>query len=142
MAKNCMILTPPAADMEALGKMADVAVAAGPSTSYWPYYQFVKALAEFRQGHFREASDWAQKVVAAGGEETRMVEAYAVMAMAQYQQKQLDEARVTLESGNSLAEERFAKPGINWHDRIIAQLLLREAGQLIQPGETQPEGTR
>src|SRR5713101_8044303 len=48
MAKDCLILPPPAADLETIGKMADTAVAAGPDHKFWHYFQFVKGLAEYR----------------------------------------------------------------------------------------------
>src|SRR4029077_1182327 len=50
-AKDCLVLPPPAADLERLAKMADTAVAAGPNDSSWPYYVVVKGLAEYRRGH-------------------------------------------------------------------------------------------
>jgi hypothetical protein len=35
--------------------MVETAVAAGPHHPYWPYFQFVKGLAGYRQGRFAEA---------------------------------------------------------------------------------------
>ncbi len=132
MAKACMILPPRTNDLQMLSSMADVAVAAGSTSGDWPYYEFVKGLAEYRQGRFGPAIEWLQKVVSAAGDPTRALEAYAVLAMAQYRQGEATAARGTLGSGRAFAEEQLQKyNGPNWHDRITAEALMREAGALI-----------
>lgn len=134
MAKVCMILPPPNANLQTLAKMADTAISVGPTDSDWVFYEFLKALAEYRLGHFATAVDWAQKVVTQGAEPPRSVEAYAVLAMAQYQQQQVSEARATLTAGREFVRQKLdSYQGVNWHDKIIAQTLMAEAGALIQP---------
>ena len=130
MAKACMIVPPPKADLDALARMADVAIAAGPQAEYWPYYEFVKGLAEYRQGHFAAAGEWSQKVIAAGGDATRLVQAYAVLAMAQFQQHQAERAHATLGLAREVAGRKYEGP--NWQDGITGEALLREAEALIQ----------
>jgi Flp pilus assembly protein TadD len=133
MAKDCLILPPPAADLETIGKMADTAVAAGPDHKSWHYFQFVKGLAEYRQGHFASAAEWLQKVAGREGDPHRTVAAYMVLAMAQYQLKQVDEARATLAKGVKLADSKLATlGGPQWNDQITAQVLTREARTLIE----------
>src|SRR5262249_28754292 len=73
MAKDCLLLPPLAADLETLGKMADVAVAVGPTNTFWRYFQFVKGLAEYRQGHFDAAVKWLQEVTLNNSDVTRTV---------------------------------------------------------------------
>ena len=133
MAKDCLILPPSAADLETLGKMADTAVAAGPGHKSWNYFQFVKGLAEFRQGHFASAKEWLEKVAAHEGDPNRTVAAHMVLAMAQYQLKQNDEARATLAKGLKIADARVTRvDGPQWNDQMTARLLMREAKRLIE----------
>src|SRR6266542_1787445 len=133
MAKDCLILPPSAADLETLGKMADTAVAAGPGHKSWNYFQFVKGLAEFRQGHFASAKEWLEKVAAHEGDPNRTVAAHMVLAMAQHQLKQNDEARATLAKGRKIADAKVTRvDGPQWNDQMTARLLMREAKTLIE----------
>jgi tetratricopeptide (TPR) repeat protein len=113
-AKDCLMLPPSADSLAGLAKMADIAVAAGPTNPSWPYYMFVKGLAEYRQGHFAAAVEWLRK------------------AMAECQLGQTNAAREALAQGIKIAETELARPGrIDWNDGLIAQFLLREAQGLI-----------
>ena len=134
-AKDCLILPPPASSLEHLAQMADIAVAAGTNDTSWSYYAFVKGLAEFRQGHFAGASEWLQKVAPNEGVPTRTAQAYAVSAMAEYRLGQTNAAHAALAEGVKIAQSQLTKPGrIDWNDQLIAHFLLQEAEGLI--GET------
>jgi len=134
MAKDCLMLPPPAASLDRLAKMADTAVAAGPTNSSWPYYEFVKGLAEYRLGHFAGALEWLRKVAAQEGVPARTAQARATIAMAEYQLGQTNAARAALAEGITIAKEKLTHPDrIDWNDQLIAQFLLREAQGLI-PG--------
>jgi Flp pilus assembly protein TadD len=52
MAKDCLILPDSRADAETINRMIDTGLAAGSEHPFWSYFQFVKGLAEYRQGHF------------------------------------------------------------------------------------------
>jgi Flp pilus assembly protein TadD len=137
MAKDCLFVPPPSSEFSAIARMVETAVTAGPDHQYWPYFQFVKGLAEYRQGRFASAAEWLQKVLAQNGDTYRTVQAYITLAMAQHQLNQTDQARVTLAKGLEIAETRFPKPGKasldeQWHDWIIAHVLMREAKGLIE----------
>jgi len=135
MARDCLILPPHAAELGTIGKMVDTAVAAGPNHQFWDYFQFVKGLSEYRQGHFADAAGWLQKVAAHESDPNRTVEAYMVLAMSQRQLNQAAEARVTLARGLKIADARLGKPGSpQWNDQIAAQMLMREARALIESG--------
>jgi Flp pilus assembly protein TadD len=135
MARDCLILPPSTADLEAIGKMVDTAVAAGPNHQYWDYFQFVKGLFEYRNGRFASAAEWLQKVTPHDSDPNRTVEAYMVLAMTQHQLKQVDEARATLGKGLQIADAKLSKPGSpQWNDQIAAQMLVREARALIESG--------
>ena len=144
MAKDCLILPPPAADLPAIVRMADVAIAAGSTNKPWPYFQFAKSLAEYRQGRFESAAEWSEKVAAIKGDWYRAVQAHMVLAMAQQQLHKTNEARATLAKGIEIADMRFPKAGKGsldeqWNDWIIAHALMREAQALIEGG---PETSR
>ena len=135
MARDCMILPPPAADLETIGKMVDTAVAAGPRHQFWDYFQFVKGLYEYRHGHFAGAAEWLQKVVEHEGDPNRTVAACMVLAMSQHQLNQVNEARLTLARGLKIADARLGRPGSpQWNDQIAAQTLMSEAKALIEGG--------
>ena len=133
MAKDCLILPPATTDFEAIDKMVGTAVDAGPNHKLWDYFQFVKGLAEYRQGRFGSAVEWVQKVVGHDRDPNRTVAAYMVLAMAQHQLKQQDEARATLAKGLEIAKERVARlDGVQWIDQMSARVLMRQARALIE----------
>ncbi len=139
-AKDCLMLPPPAASLERLAKMANTAVAAGPANNSWPYYEFVKGLAEYRQGHAAVALEWLRKVADQEEVPARTAQAYATMAMAEYQLGQTEAARASLAKGVKIAETKLTIGRLDWNDTIIAQSLLHEAQGLIvgssNPAET------
>jgi serine/threonine protein kinase/Flp pilus assembly protein TadD len=142
MAKDCLMLPPPAASLPKLAKMADIAVAAGPSANSWPYFQYVKGLAEFRQGHFAAALEWLRKVVDEEGAPARSIQAYATMAMAEYQLGHTNAAQSDLGAALKLAEEKLGPGRIDWNDQLTAQFLLREAQALMPKVPKSPEPTK
>jgi len=135
MARDCLILPPPATDLETIGKMVDTAVAAGPHHQFWDYFQFVKGLYEYRHGHFAGAVEWLQKVVEHEGDPNRAVAACMVLAMSQHQLNQVAQAGATLARGLKIADARLGRPGSpQWNDQIAAQMFMREARTLIESG--------
>jgi serine/threonine protein kinase len=131
-ARYCMMLPPPADSLARLAKMADIALAAGPTDTSSAHYELVKGLAEYRQGHFAGALEWLRKAAAQEGAPARMAQADAALAMAECQLGQTNAAREALAEGTKTAETELAKPGrIDWNDGLIAEFLLREAQGLI-----------
>jgi len=144
MAKDCLILPCATADFEAIGKLAETAVTAGKNQSALPYFQCTKALAEYRQGHFTNAIVWARKSLenpSFGADASRFVEAYSVLAMAQCQQNEAQEARATLAQGTDMAKKLTnldsSDIGSGWRDWIIAQALIKEGDTLIRDRSSQ-----
>ena len=134
MAKASLILPPAAADLEKLARMVNTAVSAGSSNPDWPFFQFLKGLAEYRQGHFDAAIEPLRSVADKDGIPSRTAEAYCALAMAQYQRQQTQPAHASLEAGRKLFHEKLAGPDVlNWNDRLIAQALMQEATALIEP---------
>ena len=138
LAEVCLITPCSGLDLEALNHMVDTAVTLGSTNSSLPYFQFAKALAEYRQGHFATAIQWAKKILAPEDIPFRNAEAWMVMAMAQHQLGQFDEARAALAKGIATAEAKLPKlengdlGETTWKDWIIAHTLTSEAKALIE----------
>jgi hypothetical protein len=135
MAKDCLLLPSAGADLKSVAALADVAVSSGSNAPAAPYFEFCKALAEFRLGHNQEAVNWAGLAMQ-GQYDYPKANAAAVMAMSQFKLNQLDNARTTLAYCNKLIEEKMPKfgqdLGDDWPDWIIAHALLSEAKGLIE----------
>jgi len=140
-AKACLFLPSSEVDLQAAGHLADTTVARGAEDQYaMPFFQDCKALSEYRQGHFAEAVDWAQKPLKVSGIYVHG-HAYAVAAMAYWQLGEKDQAREMLAKGDSLAPRLMPAsiaedPGNAWLAWLFARIQLDEAAALIKPGST------
>jgi hypothetical protein len=131
-AKDCLMFQPSNGNLERLGKMAATAITGGPTNNAWPYFQFVKGLAEYRLGHYAGAQEWLGKIVLGVGVPPRDVEVQATLAMAQYRSGQTNAAEAALAAGIKIVESEPNKSDrIDWNDQIIAKTLLREAHTLV-----------
>ncbi len=135
MAKDCLILPSSGVDLNAAASLADVAITRGTNLSALPYFQFCKALAEFRLGHCEEAVNWAGRAIEGPFVPPRAC-AGAVMAMSQFKLNQFDNARTTLSNCNRLIKERLPEAGHDlgseWREWIIATSLQSEAKRMIE----------
>jgi hypothetical protein len=118
--------------------MAETAVTGTQSGHVNPFVQCCKALAEYRQGHWQGAIDWAQRAAENSFPYSR-AEAYATLAMAQFQMKQIENSRATLAKCVEVVETQMPKLesgdlGRDWRDWIIAHALLTQARTLIEGG--------
>ena len=134
-----MILPPAQSSLSRLAALADTALSGGSTNNDWPHFQFVKGLVEYRQGNFSQAIEPLQFVISRGGVDSRMAEAYGVLAMAQYRLGQKDAAAASIASGRKFAKGRTFDFTPDWDDRIIAQLFLQEAGALIDSSNAKPQ---
>jgi tetratricopeptide (TPR) repeat protein len=140
MAKDCLVLPSIRADLQTLARMTEVAVTRGATTLELPAFQFCKALAEYRQGHFMEAVGLAEQTVKYPNPYPE-AGAYAVMAMAKYRLKQTDGARVALAKVAGIIDTKMRKIengdlGSGWRDWIIVHTLFAEANSVIQNAAT------
>jgi len=141
-AKEFLILPPPAADLVTLSNLTEVAVAAGPQSGYWPWFQYIKGLTEYRLGHFASAVDWTRGALkAARNVPFRNVGVYAVLAMAEHQLNQVDEARAALAKAREIAKSDLPQFGSHnlgpdWNDVTISRILLHEAEGVVEGGGT------
>jgi eukaryotic-like serine/threonine-protein kinase len=141
LAKACLFLPSSEVDLKVVGHLADTTVTLGVrDKGAMPFFQVCKALSEYRQGHFVEASDWAQKTLKIPGNYAHG-HASAVLAMAYWRLGKKEEAQGMLAKGEtlcprimplSIAEER----GNGWTVWLFARVSLDEATDLIQPGVT------
>jgi serine/threonine protein kinase len=129
MAKDCLILPSPGADLSIERQWADTAIAAYQD----PFFCFCKGLAEYRQQHFLAAVEWARKALGYPGVQTLSCEAYALLAMAQHESLQRHEAADSL----AKAVEIQQTPPSGYPDCLIARALVREAKALIE-GDSKP----
>jgi serine/threonine protein kinase/Flp pilus assembly protein TadD len=133
MAKDCLIIPMSGADLDTLAKMADLAVTAGKSHPYIPYFQFAKGLAEYRQGSFSSAAEWMRRVLESRDGSWRDAQAYSLLAMTQQRLGQTDAALGSLAEGSRIIDTRGPKPeasgGGDW---IMTRALRTEAEKLLQ----------
>jgi tetratricopeptide (TPR) repeat protein len=129
-AQDCFLLPDSGADLALMDKLADKAVMAGSGTDGFPYFQACKAMSNYRLGNFSEAVAWGEKA-AKSSAEFAQAKAYAVLAMAHWQQGERDQARAALARGDALAP-RAEDLGESWVAWLMARISLDEATRLIQ----------
>lgn len=134
-ADDCLLLPDLSVDLQVVNRLATEAVTIGNDASALGYFQACKALSEYRQGHFSEAASWAEKSLKTGQPYAR-AKGYAVLAMAQWQLGQKENARARLAQGDALAPpispaEDTVDLGDSWVAWIFARVSLEEASALI-----------
>jgi serine/threonine protein kinase/tetratricopeptide (TPR) repeat protein len=140
MSKDCLLMPNSGVDLERVDKLADTAVTAGTGNGNgWgmPWFVTAKALSNYRQGHFAEAIDWAEKSHDSS-QPLSVAQADAILALADWQLGQKDKARNMLAEGDKLAPS--LPPGHDpldlgdsWVAWLFARIQLDEAAKLIQP---------
>ncbi len=140
-AKACLLRSASGQNLQALGRLADLAATRGAGDSgALPFFQLGKALAEYRLGHFAEAIAWAQKTYASSATSAH-AQACGVLAMGYWRQGDKDLARAMLAKGETLAPAVLPAsvaedPGDGWQSWLYARTFLDEAAALIQPPST------
>ncbi len=139
-AKACLFLPSSELDLNAIGHLADTTVTRGIGDhNAMPFFQDCKALSEYRQGHYAEAVEWAQKPLKIPGIYVHG-HAYAVLAMAYWQLGEKDEARAMLAKGDALDPRIMPgsvaeDPGNAWLAWLYARIQLEEATALLVSAE-------
>ncbi len=137
-AKSCLFLPSSEADLKLISRLADSTVADGVGDQgAKPYFQDCKALCEYRQGHYSQAIEWAQKPLKVPGLHV-YGHAYAVLAMAYWQLGEKDKAREMLAKGEESAPPTMPTgiaedPSTAWQGWLYARIQLEEASALIGP---------
>jgi tetratricopeptide (TPR) repeat protein len=142
----CLLMPVTGSDLEASARLADRAVshiAENPSLgnaredSDAAVAKFAKGLSEYRQGHFAEAAEWAQKALSRKGlDSPAQVAAYSVLAMSQIRMNQSAAARLAYRQANEIVAQKFPTLDCGYrywhfHDPLMAKILLRQAESLI-----------
>ncbi len=136
-AKSCLFLPPSEADLKQIAHLSDLTVVQGiGDPGAIPYFQDCKALSEYRQGHYTEAVEWAQKPLKIPGLHV-YGHAYAVLAMAYWQLGDKDEARAMLAKAEELTPPSMPAaiaedPSKAWQGWLYARIQLDEATALIE----------
>jgi tetratricopeptide (TPR) repeat protein len=140
--KLCLMLPSSEVDLALVVRLADGALTGRIKDIYIPYSEFAKGLAEYRQGRFANAADWMRKSIDNpfyGAGHSRYVQSYMVLAMAQYQLNEYEEARAAFAKGREIEQAKLPKfdgrdigSGWYWRDPVVARCLMDEAQALIE----------
>jgi tetratricopeptide (TPR) repeat protein len=135
-AGNCLLLPESGIELSVVVELTNFAASAT-NHERIGWFEFAKALAEYRQDHFTGAIEWSQKALARGGVLEREVLAEIVLAMAHRRLMQADEARRALGNALSKIDKRLPNPdssdlGPDWSVRLTVRIVTREAKNLIQ----------
>jgi hypothetical protein len=133
-AKACLFAPPEEAYREAALSLADRASSLDRGDWLTPHLRFIKGLAEYRRGNYRDAAQWCRRAL-----ETRenpfsflRIQNDFVLSMALAQLHDSVEAKAAFTRGAQLLKSespRFEQPGPdgNWHDWLICRFLHEEA---------------
>jgi serine/threonine-protein kinase len=142
-AKACLLLPGAADELHQAAALADRAVAAGPQHPWFAYFQLVKGLAEFRQGHFDSADEQLRAAMTPKAPTTITVPARLVLAMMHQRRGRPQEARQMLAAAVVAFDWEASNAGDV--DAWVCHVLRRQAEALILPnlpaflrGEYQP----
>jgi serine/threonine protein kinase len=138
-AQACLLVPGGGCDLETAARLADRAVAVERQNPSIHNFEFPKALAEFRRGHFADSIKWMNNDIQAGittRDANADIAAYAVIAMAEKQLQHPSAARAALARGTDLSRTRIPQAGDadlggDWDAWLLARILLREAHALI-----------
>jgi eukaryotic-like serine/threonine-protein kinase len=126
--RACLLLPASEGELQQAVALTERAVAASGAN---PYFRFAQGLARYRQGRF----DDSIKLMTGGAASVMGPSPRLVLAMAQYQKNQQDQARKTLAA--AIASYDWSGAKADNHDAWIAHILRREAEALILRGREQ-----
>jgi tetratricopeptide (TPR) repeat protein len=132
-AKACLILPLGGPEQKAACELADRAVAMAQGHWVEPLAEATRGLAAYRRARFVDAVAWADRSLSREpGTWNREIPAHLVRAMALSRLGRRDEAGVALARASDLYRAKIANPGGaakggDWHDKVICELLRREA---------------
>lgn len=141
-AKICLLLPLQHADPQELDVLAQLTELGGSelnaNASYWG--PLGKAIFAYRRGDFLDADRWAELCVSNSRSPAATATAQCFGAMAHQQMGNTAKAEELLqEADRTLAEKLPLLPipqQLNqWHNKLIAEIVYKEAKQLIDPGE-------
>jgi tetratricopeptide (TPR) repeat protein len=132
-AKACLLLPLGGPEQVAACDLADRAVALARGHWIEPWAEATRGLAAYRREDFADAVAWADRCLARGpGDWNRELPAHLVRALALGRLGRRDEARAALARASDLYRTKVASQGGladggGWHDRVVCEVLRREA---------------
>jgi WD40 repeat protein/Flp pilus assembly protein TadD len=131
-AKACLLLPTSGADLARASNLADAALA-----EEHEWLGITKGLAEYRQGRFASAVEWARKSLSQSKADRRSAQAFLILAMAYHQLGQVDRSRNALDRGNEIVRNdvetgKDSDLGADWQDWLTNRILLREVAALLE----------
>ncbi len=142
-AKICL-LSPDPVDTDLPARLAERAVASGPSSNIYHWFLLAKGIAEYRTGQFEQAVRRLEECrdLAPKTQTYCLAADHLFLAMANHQLGKGARARRDYEAANRIMA-RFPKAGGlteigGWNDWIIAHLARKEAEALLKAGPRQP----
>jgi tetratricopeptide (TPR) repeat protein len=133
-AKSSLLLSLDDDDRNCAYRLADfVATVTGPA-DFLPWARLGKSLAEYRRQHYQSAIDWADQSLSANAVAEARAADFFVRAAAKAKLNRLPTAHVALVAGERLVAQHRRPDGsfgASWRDWLIADLLRKEAAQLV-----------
>jgi eukaryotic-like serine/threonine-protein kinase len=137
-AKACLLMPGAIDDVDQVLALADRAVTGTEEHVWYRCFALTKGLAEYRAGRYASAVGWVQR--SSPNPDGFGVDAtsFSVLAMAYVQLGQRDEARFALSQAQAIMNAKKPDPadgrpyGGDWHDWVHAQILSREAANLLK----------
>jgi len=133
-AKDCLMVPIPSIDLNAAAAVADFAVQFGRR----PRDEFVKSLADYRQGYYRESAERLEKLLTQARRDLHLdIQARVVLAMVYHHLRRTDEAQAALAGAIALADKWLPKLdepdlGDDPPNCVWAYALFKEANALLQ----------
>jgi len=137
-ALDCLLVPLPDVDLGTAASLAKRALDAGPADASSCENQLAFGLANYRQAHYAEATNWLAKSIA--GSAQNMVcaaQAQAALALALQQLQQTNDARVALEKSTAIIDTKLPKLesgdlGPDWRGWIVAHCLSLQGASLLE----------
>ena len=132
-AKACLLVPLGGTEQEAACELADRAVALARDHWVRPWAEATRGLAAYRRERFADAVAWADRCLSRGpGDWNRELPSHLVRTMALSRLGRPDEAGAALVRASDLYRTKVASQGGRtdgggWHDRVICDVLRREA---------------
>lgn len=111
---------------------------AAPEGEWWPGWRCLSlALLEYRSGNWPDAAAWGRRCLNYGPPVPRSTAGQAILAMALFRSRQLEEARSELTQVREHITTRFStelqpfEGNAYWFDWVLARILFREAENVI-----------
>jgi serine/threonine protein kinase/Flp pilus assembly protein TadD len=120
-------------DFGRVEKLAERAVTGTKANDLYSYFALAKGLADYRAGHYVEAVHWLAGRFFSNANGWHLdATQFSVLAMAHYRLGLADKAEAALTKAKGILRKMPDPPGSDWHGWLIAQLLCREAEEMMK----------